>query len=428
MTMTEHQKKEKGIYGISKLCKRIKDKISFQNFTSLEMNDPEDPKKFVNVQAQIQKMERLEKKLADQKWYCVATVAHVAFIVAIYCLMWYFFQCSTLPFQESPCKQTGSLPFMVTNQSTLADAVDEFTFALRDQIAKLHNAIEMPNLSERRALSNVTLSGIGQLFSDHYVDMAGFGSIKQEDERLKSVEEAIDSGYAIIYFLFFPMIVASFVLFVIVLVNTMKICKNPAPSSEEMLTGVQTDGNLQRTRLKHLKRRTSLLYIAIFGCIAAEVTLLIMLTVSQYYSGNVSVLYMSECNEKISGKVDKRKLTTKSCPFTDYLSFSTRLQTSLNKHTAKLDDFMASSLDARQTAWMYEIDAINTLIATHIADLEKYDVERRTMPRKIGNILPSVFSIIIFPILAWFVIILVFLVIMGKAHEDKERRKARSRK
>ncbi|KAI1706310.1 hypothetical protein Ddc_15353 [Ditylenchus destructor] len=418
MTMTEHQKKEKGIYGISKLCKRIKDKISFQNFTSLEMIDPEDPKKFVNVQAQIKKMERLEKKLADQIWYCVVTVAHIAFIVAIYLLLWYFFQCSTLPFQESPCKQTGPLPFMVTNQSTLSDAVDEFTFALRDQIAKFRNAIEMPHLSERRALSNVTLSGIGELFADHSVDMAGFGSIKQEDERLKDVEEAINYGYAIIYFVFFPMIVASVVLFMSG--NTVEICKNPEPSSEKMLTGVQTDGNIQRTRLKHLKRRTSLLYITIFGCIAAEVTLLIMLTVSQYYSGNVSVLYMSECNEKISGKVEK------SCPFTDYLSFSTKLQTSLNKHTAKLDDFMASSLDARQTAWMYEIDAIDTLIETHIADLKVYDVDQRTMPRKIGNVLPSVFSIIFLPIVAWFYIFLVFLVVMGII--DEESKKAKSRK
>ncbi|KAI1708023.1 hypothetical protein Ddc_14542 [Ditylenchus destructor] len=424
--MTEHQK-EKGYYGnsISKLRQWIKDKISFQNFTSLEVSDPEDPKKFVNVQAQIQKMERLEKKLADQKWYCEATVAHIAFIVAIYPFMWYFFQCWTLPFQESPCKHTGSLPLMVTNQSTLADAVDEFTFALRDQIAKFRIAIEMPHLSERRALSNVTVSGIGQLLSDHSVDMAGFGSIKQEDERLKNVEEAIDSGYAIIFFVFLPMIVA----IVIVLTSTVKICKNPGPikcgnPGEKMLTGVQTYENLQRTRLKHLKR-ISLLYIAIFVCIAAEVTLLIMLTVSQYYSGNVSVFYVRACGEKTSGKVEK------NCTFTDYLSFSTKLQTSVNKHTAKLDSFMASSLDVRQTAWMYEIDAIDTLIENHIADLKAYDVDRRTMPRKIGNILPSVLNSIIFPILYWFIVLFFIFMIFGamlKASEDDERRKAQSRK
>ncbi|KAI1716809.1 hypothetical protein Ddc_10186 [Ditylenchus destructor] len=70
-------------------------------------------------------------------------------------------------------------------------------------------------------------------------------------------------------------------------------------------------------------------------------------------------------------------------------------ETILNRHFGKLDSFMASPLEVRQTVRLYESNDIYAAIENH-QDLKQYNVDRRTMPQKIGKVPPSAEWIAIF--------------------------------
>ncbi|KAI1729849.1 homeobox domain-containing protein [Ditylenchus destructor] len=366
---------------------RMKNKIGFNKLGSNELSNSEKPKKSASVKDQLQNTELLEKKLKVQLYYCASAAF---FTIALYSLFWYNSECWALPFQESPCKQPRSLPLISTNQSTLAEAVDEFTLALRAQITKFGDAIEMPHPAERQALSNEIKLEIGQLFSQHSSDLVAFGALKSEDGRLKDVENGIDGGYVIIC-PFFPLST----IFILILKNAIRTCNDPelkVSGKDTQRMSAEEEENSQNARLRQLKRRIPLLYIATFVCVAAAVILFFTVTVGQYFSGSI-ILYTG-----IACKHDRNGVETEeSCPFTDYRNYSTKLESNLDKRLAELHISMESSiLEVRQLTYKWQIEAIETAIEHHLS-LKQYQVDRRTMPRKIGKVLPHpVFFLISF--------------------------------
>ncbi|KAI1716823.1 hypothetical protein Ddc_10196 [Ditylenchus destructor] len=164
---------------VSKLC--LKAKIGFKKLVSYELDDSEDPEKPGNVIERLQSMEFLEKKLEDErnKW-----VFGVVLTVAIYFLCWYNTECWRLTFQESPCQQPGALSLFATNESTLAEDVDEFTLALRAPVAKFRDTIEMSysffNYTEMQLIRDKP-QPLGALWRRaESEDMAAFRALKRE--------------------------------------------------------------------------------------------------------------------------------------------------------------------------------------------------------------------------------------------------------
>ncbi|KAI1695901.1 hypothetical protein Ddc_20867 [Ditylenchus destructor] len=370
----------------SKQMSRFKTKINFNRLASIELRDCEDPKKPADVKERLQKLELLAKKLKAQLLICAFGIMLIVFV---YFIPWYNFECWALPFQESPCKRIRDLPLFATNQSTLADAVDEFTLALRALTDKFRDTIEMTNLRDSQAMSNATKNAVGQLFSQHSLDLVGFGARKREDARLKDVEEAIAQGY---------MLIGAFCIICSMLMMTLqhavKTCKNPGIESKS-LNAIDKQEYSQNARLKQLKRRVSLLYFVTFICIAAIVTLFFIFVGSQYFYGTSTIFARYMCNFDEAGGEKKR-----SCPFTDYRNFSAKLETALNREFSKIEMFMTSPIEVRRAAWLFEIDDIDTHIE-HYQDLKQNHVDRRTMPREIGHVLPDLFVILIsfFPLI-----------------------------
>ncbi|KAI1716829.1 hypothetical protein Ddc_10202 [Ditylenchus destructor] len=361
-----------------KQMSRFKTKINFNRLASIELSDCEDPKKPADVKERLQKLELLAKKLKAQLLICAFGIMLIVFA---YFIPWYNFECWALPFQESPCKRIRDLPLIATNQSTLADAVDEFTLELRALTDKFRDTIEMTNLRDSQAMSNATKNAVGQLFSQHSLDLVGFGARKKETERLEDVEEAISQGY---------MLIGAFCIICSMLMMTLrhsvKTCKNRGMESKSLDT-IDKQEYSQNARLKQLKRRVSLLYFVTFICIAAIVTLFFIFVGSQYFYGTSTIFARYMCNFDEAGGEKKR-----SCPFTDYRNFSAKLETALNREFSKIDMFMTSPIEVRRAAWLFEIDDIDTHIE-HYQDLKQYHVDRRTMPQEIGHVLPDPFVI-----------------------------------
>ncbi|KAI1709505.1 hypothetical protein DdX_11293 [Ditylenchus destructor] len=146
--------------------------------------------------------------------------------------------------------------------------------------------------------------------------------------------------------------------------------------------GCREGGTCTNTRLKKLKKRIPLLYIATFICIMAEVALFFVLLAAQYYSGS-SPVFAVKCNSTVHNNC---RITE---AFTDYHSFSTKLNSSLHKSCIGLKNSLSSPiLEVRQMAWHYESKGIVTAVEHHLS-VKQYYVDRRTMPRKIGNLLPN---------------------------------------
>ncbi|KAI1709500.1 hypothetical protein DdX_11287 [Ditylenchus destructor] len=370
----------------------LTDKTSHKN-VSIDLNNSREPAKSVYGKDE----DSLDEKLEVQLSICTLFIFILLFTVALYFLIWYNSECWALPFQETPCKQPRALPLIATDQSTLADSVDEFTLALRIQIAKFRDTIEMSNFADRQALSNTAKNEIGQLFSNYSADLIAFRALKREDERLKKVKDAIEFGYVLsilLMFLYFFPICVVLTLISIASSKCRKAIANNITSADDPL--------------KWRKRCVNLLYFVIFICIAAECVLFYMFVAGQYYGGTSPVFPMYACKYDDTGDEN-------NCPSVDYLSYSTKLQTALNKHIAKLDSFMASAIELRQGVWLYEIDAIEKTIESHM-ELKQYDVDRRTMPRRIGYTPPSIWSIIfslVFFVCCYFALIDRYLEVEG---------------
>ncbi|KAI1709498.1 hypothetical protein DdX_11285 [Ditylenchus destructor] len=374
-----------------KQVSRLKTKINFKRLASIELSDSEDPEKPATGKERLKKLEHLAEKLKVQLKICAYWVI---FTVAVYLVIWYNSECWALPFQESPCKQPRVLPLIATNQSTLAEAVDEFIVALRAQIAQFRDTIEITNIADRQAASNATKNAVGQLLSQHASDLVGFGARKREDARLKDVEKAIAKGYVL-----FPVICMISGIFMTILGYYVDTCKQPVIESKAM-NSLDEQENSQNSRLKQLKTRVSLLYIATFICIAAEVSLIFMYLVGQYFSGISPFFAENACKfDETGGEIQK------SCPFTDYHNSSVKLEESLNREFAKMALFTTSPIEVRKAVWLFEIDSIDTHINNH-QDLKQYHVDRRTMPREIGHVFPSALNIFL-SLISWILFILI---------------------
>ncbi|KAI1716825.1 hypothetical protein Ddc_10198 [Ditylenchus destructor] len=377
---------------------------------SIELSDSKDPEKPADVKERLQSMELLEEKLEVQRNRCGFGVI---FTIAVYFLIWYNSECWALPFQESPCKRIRDLPLISTNQSTLAEAVDEFTLALQVQIAKLRDGIEISHLAERQVLSNATRSEIGQLFSRYSPDLVAFRALKREDERLREMEDAIETGY--IHILTFLFII---IIFLYNIGERMKECNHPEKTDNQILSAEENE-NFQNSRLRQLKKRIPLLYIVTFICIALEVTLFFTFIAGHIYGGSFPIFQSikwnaDDCSIKIV--MDNKNCNAKdnkNCTFTEYPSYATKLEPILNKQIGKLDNYTTSPIiEVRQMAWMYEGGVIDSAIEEHL-HLKQYNVDRRTMPREIGMVLPEPFwivALIIVSLLILFVYLIVFLI------------------
>ncbi|KAI1716828.1 hypothetical protein Ddc_10201 [Ditylenchus destructor] len=323
----------------------------------------------------IKEKESLKKKLDCRLKICAYFLSVITFTVTVYFLIWYNTECWVLPFQENPCKQPRALPLISTNQSTLADTVDEFTIALRSHIAKFRDTIEMPHLADRQALSSATKNEIGQLFSDYSADLIAFRALKREDWRLTRVEAAIGFGYSLMiplmFLYFFPICVK----LTLILSNGPKFCKEYL--NKLICAGEKEKPQEKDDPLRWWKKCVRLMNFAIFICIAAECILFYVFVAGQYYGGTSPILAQYGCTDyEADGKVQN------TCPTADFLSYSTKLQVALNKHFAKLDSFMASAIELRQGVWLYEIDAIEKSVESHL-ELKEHDVDRRKTPREI---------------------------------------------
>ncbi|KAI1709227.1 hypothetical protein Ddc_13939 [Ditylenchus destructor] len=329
----------------------------------MDLNDSYDVEKHTKINKRLKKMEILAERLRVQLYYCASAVI---FTTAIYFLIWYNSECCALPFQESSCKRTIELPLFSTNQRTLAEAVDEFILAFRRQITKFRDMLLMSNLEEWPDLPNVTIMETGQLLSQHSSDLVAFGALKREDERLMKVEEAIKHDYFLLI-----LHLLGFLAFMFILGITMRNCKHPDIGNNKLAS--QENENFQNARLKKLKRRIPLLYMVTFACIAVELALFIVFAAGIYYG--FATTYRVRIMYDIS--------------FSDYLSFSTKLNSSLQESYVGIENSLSSSmLEVRKSVWHYESKAIATAIEHHLS-LKQYNVDRRTMPRKIGNVLPN---------------------------------------
>ncbi|KAI1716819.1 hypothetical protein Ddc_10192 [Ditylenchus destructor] len=370
----------------------LKDKLGVKKLVSYDLDDSEDHENPADIKDKLQKMEILEKKLKIQRNICAFAVI---FTVAFYFLIWYFSDCWALPFQKSPCKQPRTLPLFRTNQSTLAEAVDEFVSKLQPQVTKYHLAVEMI-LSERQAFFNATKNEIGQLLSLHSADLVAFGALKREDERLKRVKNGIEFSYLMI-----PLFLAGFLIITGCIIVGITESKHSGMDNKETVT--EKMENSQNARLKKLKRRIRYLYIPTLICIAAELALFSVF-LTGIYSGNIPLYQDAKVQISIESCRTQKNLKEKEF-FCDYLSFLTQLNSSLEESCVGIKDALSSHvLEIRQMAWHYESKAIATAI-DHYYDLKQYHVDRRVMPLEIGNVLPDsgIFFIVILPLILDFV-------------------------
>ncbi|KAI1709223.1 hypothetical protein Ddc_13935 [Ditylenchus destructor] len=343
--------------------------------TSINLNNSRNLEKSSDVKERLQKMEDLEKKLKIQLYICAFAVF---LTIAVYFLIWYCSECWALPFQESPCKQPRDLPLMATDQNTLADAVDEFVFALQTQISIIHDVVEMPFRDKRLLQFSLTKNNIGQLLSQHSADLVAFGALKREDERLEELELAIGFSDMMLILPFCYL----FLIFFIIRKHALIIYMHPGQQNNIIMSAEEKE-NSQNARLKQLKRRIPFLYIATFVCIAAELTLFFIVVAGQYHSGSSPVFINVRCNETSNGQVQKNCDLILS--FSDYHSFLATLNATLQKSCVGIKNSLSSLvLETRQMALHYESETITTAIEQYLS-LKQYNVDRRIMPRKIDN-------------------------------------------
>ncbi|KAI1709224.1 hypothetical protein Ddc_13936 [Ditylenchus destructor] len=290
-----------------------------------------------DVKKRLQKMELLACNLMVQLILCVFAVI---FTVTVYFLKYQSSKCWALPFQESPCKRSRALPSIATNQSTLSDAVDEFVLALQTEISAFYSVVEVPFTLLRQSLFTFTKTKIGQLLNQHSADLVAFGALKREDERLEELELAIEEGYFQIFNFQYALIIflLCFVAIPIVLLNSFK----PIEKHKQKKSSAEESENSENIRLKKLKRRIPFLYIGTFVCIAVELALFFML-VAGVYHGNSPVFrgYKNfKCNATDS--CDVLRQCEVKVSFSDYLSFSTELESNLDKRIAELGTSMGS--------------------------------------------------------------------------------------
>ncbi|KAI1716831.1 hypothetical protein Ddc_10204 [Ditylenchus destructor] len=343
---------------------------SFKSSTDSEFNE--------YVAQPLRELELILLKLKTQLKFCFIGIL---LTILLYLFIWSISACCALPFQESSCAVKSILPLMTTNYSTLAGEVDGFVVSAQAKVSTLHDAIEMPSLTDRLLTLQITDYDLWELIQEHSANLAAFGAIKREDERMEELEEAVSDGYSILkLFAFFGTVY----LWVICLaVYERKISKRAYLANLKELS--DEDGeNLQNARLKKLKRQIPIFYLATLICILVQFGLYVTFIAGQYYAGSCPIYALIEDTRKYKLKRGETYLPKS---FTKYTTFADELQATLDVHFQKLNKSIQSPvLEVRQLGWDYEEDAIDRAFIHHMG-LKQYHVDRNAMPRQISHAL-----------------------------------------
>ncbi|KAI1709493.1 hypothetical protein DdX_11280 [Ditylenchus destructor] len=157
--------------------------------------------------------------------------------------------------------------------------------------------------------------------------------------------------------------------------------------------------NLQNSRIRKLKRRIPIFYLATLICILIEFGLYATFMAGQYYAGSCATYIFIQ-----QTRVDKLRKRQTYLPksFTNYTTFTDELQSTLDGHIKNLNTTMQySELESRQLSWHYEYEAIKPAL-THYVGLKKYHVNRKTMPRHISRVTPRAVTCVVSAICLFF--------------------------
>ncbi|KAI1716834.1 hypothetical protein Ddc_10207 [Ditylenchus destructor] len=276
------------------------------------------------------------------------------------------------------------------------------------KFTNLHDAIEFPSLSDRQKTLEVTKDELWELIQDHSANLAAFGAIKREDERREEFKEAVIDGW----FLLVP-----FVFFGALYNGMIGIALHSITRPELRHLAIlgtlceEERENLQNSRMKKLKKRIPLFYLATFLCILIELGLYLTFMAGQYYVGSCPTY--SFIAQTRNDKLRKRQ-TYLSMSFTNYTAFADELQSTLDLHIKNLNTTMQySALESRQLSWYYEYEAIKPALLHHTG-LKKYHVDRNTMPRHIRRATPRGVSYV----LSAFCLFFNFMFVMYWANQE----------
>ncbi|KAI1716832.1 hypothetical protein Ddc_10205 [Ditylenchus destructor] len=354
-----------------------------------------------------QPLRELELILLKLKTQLVLCLVGILLTILGYLFIRYRSRCCEFPFQESSCAIKNSLPPMTTNYSTLAEEVDEFLAALQTKVSNLENAVQMPLITDRKNVFDVTQVEIRELIQEHSANLAAFGAIKSEDERMEELEVAVSDGYSVLGpFVFFGGI---YLWILLVTVFGTKIFKRSYLAKLKELPEEDSE-NLQNVRLKKLKRRMPIFYLATLICIVVQLGLYITFIAGQYYAGSCPVYYRIETISQ-SSKAKGKTYLPKS--FSDYPIFADEMQTALDACFRKFNKSMQFPiLEVRQLGWDYEQDAIDRAFIHHMG-LKQYHVDRNEMPRQLGHVSPAAEDLVFYFVFMCFCLVLFILPFVG---------------
>ncbi|KAI1709491.1 hypothetical protein DdX_11278 [Ditylenchus destructor] len=343
----------------------------------------------------LKQLELLFKKLEIQ--FCLCLVG-ILVTISFYSALWFTSPCCQLPFRENSCAARSVLP--PTNHSTLAEEVDEFLAALRAKTSNLHKAVEIPLLNDRQKALQNTKEDFLQLIQDHSANLAIFGSVEREDDRMEKLEMDVANGYGA--FMVFIMFYSFHFAIIATLMGRNAQLFNYSSNALKELSDEGSD-NSRNAHLKKLKRRIPILYLATLLCVLVEFGLFASFLAGQYYTGSCPIP---------GGKTEKALKAEEKClttDFTDYHIFADKLYPTLDLHLEELNKSIQSPiLEVRDLGWKYEINAIEAVFRYH-SELKQQHVDRNVMPREIsykprGKELISLglaLAVIIFAIGAW---------------------------
>ncbi|KAI1716841.1 hypothetical protein Ddc_10214 [Ditylenchus destructor] len=323
----------------------------------------------------LEQLELLFKKLRIQFFFCFTGIL---LTILAYSIVRSNDQCCEFPFKESSCVAKSVLPPFRTNHSTLGKEIDEFIADSRAKVSTLHDAIQMHSLTDRQRTLDAMKGELWELAERHSANLAAFGAIKREDERMEELEVAITDGYAI--FIFFSMF-GSVYIFMLPWVNERSRSNLPQIDRVEEKSA-EEDENSHNSRIKKLKRRIPIFYLATLICILVQLGLYVTFLAGQYYSGSCPIYATIESIRRDKLKWGKTYLPKS---FTNYTTYSDELQSTLDLHLEELNKSMQSpTLEVRELGWNYEYKAIEAAFRHH-TELKQYHVDRNSaMPRQIS--------------------------------------------
>ncbi|KAI1709489.1 hypothetical protein DdX_11276 [Ditylenchus destructor] len=314
----------------------------------------------------LEQLEILLQKLKIQFYFCFGGIL---FTILGYLAIWSMSRCCELPFQESSCTARNIVPLPSTNYSTLGEEVDEFIATARAIAFNLHDAIDLPSLTDRQQTFEIIDYDLWQLIQQHSANLAAFGDIKREDERLEELEVAVTSGYIIpVEFSLIGAIV--FILMAMLLNDKSKSPKLSKVDSKKKLSAEESD-NSRNVCLKKLKRQIPMFYMATLICFLVQMGFYVAFFKSQSSAGHCPLYICIETKRAQILRVGQEKYLPKS--FSDYHDFADKLQLTLDLHLEELNrTIQSTNLEVREIGWKYEYYAIEAAFRHHHSELKQY--------------------------------------------------------